>query len=389
MMLQRRRFFAIVACAVVLGCESEQVCDEADGVACVWAGTYRAGFNGDGQPLTESALYWPVDVTFTQDGQAYVLDWNNHRVRRVTDEGVFETVIGTDFVGDGDPLEADLVAPGVPGTSIALNHPTQLLEDADGGLLLMAWHNHKLRRYDPTTGLAYVMCGRGAGFDGDGLVLDEATRLNQPSGGVYAPDGSLYVLDQRNQRVRRIDAEGVIDTVVGTGEPGFGGDGGSPLQAQLRLPAGSNPPPAGTLTLDAQGRLYVSDTLNHRVRRVDFSADLIETVAGDGEARYRGDGGPAVEASLDNPRDLAIGPDGRLYIADENNHRIRAVDLDSGIITTVMGTGERGEGAEGLPPLQTDLAHPVGVAFDAQGRLYVSDMLNNVIRRVALNEVGS
>ena len=369
------------------GCESETPCDESRGVACVWAGTFRAGFNGDERPLAESQLYWPVDVSFTSNGDPYVLDWNNHRVRRVTEQGTFETVIGTDFVGDGDPLEGDLVPPGVPGTHISLNHPTQLLEEPDGSLLLVAWHNHKLRRFDPATGLVYVVCGRGAGFEGDGAALDETTRLNQPSGGVMASDGSLFLLDQRNQRVRRVDPSGVIETVVGTGESGFDGDGGPPLEAMLNLPKGSNPPPAGTLTLDAQGRLYIADTLNHRIRRVDFANDLIETVAGDGQARFGGDGGPATQASINNPRDLAIGPDGRLYVADEGNHRVRAVDLETGVITTVMGTGQPGQGADGLPPRETDLSKPAGVAFDHEGRLYVSDTDNNVIRRIALEEV--
>jgi DNA-binding beta-propeller fold protein YncE len=375
----------MAGCLLVAACDSDDefVCDESQGVACIWAGTFRAGFNGDDLPLTESQMYWPVDVSFTSDGEAYVLDWNNHRVRRVTADGTFETVIGTDSVGDGDAAFADLVPPGVPGTDIDLNHPTQLLEAPDGSLVLVAWHNHKLRRFDPDTGLAYVICGRGAGFEGDGTSLDDTTRLNQPSGGVFAPDGSLYLLDQRNQRVRRIDADGVIETVVGVGDPGFAGDGGPPLEAQLSLPTGSNPQPAGTLTIDAQGRLYIADTLNHRIRRVDFAADLIETVVGDGEARFAGDGGPATQASIQNPRDLAIGPDGRLYIADELNHRVRAVDLDTGIITTVMGTGQRGQGEDGRAPLQTDLAHPAGVAFDLDGRLYVTDTLNNVIRRVA------
>lgn len=372
----------------LLGCESEAPCDDATGVACVWAGAFRAGFNGDGLPLGESQLYWPVDVSFTATGESYVLDWNNHRVRLVTEGGTLETVVGTDFVGDGDPLMGDLVAPGVPGTSISLNHPTQLLESPDGGLVLVAWHNHKLRRFDPDTGMVYVMCGRGAGFDGDGTSLNDATRLNQPSGGVYAPDGSLFLLDQRNQRVRRIDPDGVIETVVGMGDPGFDGDGGPPLEARLSLPTGSNPPPAGTLALDEQGRLYIADTLNHRIRRVDFAADRIETVAGDGEPRFGGDGGPATAASIHNPRDLEIGPDGRLYIADEGNHRIRAVDLESGIITTVVGTGDRGQGDDGLDPLETDLAKPAGVAFDREGRLYVSDTENNVIRRVTLEEVA-
>jgi sugar lactone lactonase YvrE len=381
---------ALVTAATLTACdEGEASCSDEPGTTCIWAGTFRAGFNEDGLPLTESDLYWPVDVTFTRSGDAYVLDWNNHRVRRVDADRTFETVIGTDFVGDGDPLTQDLQAPGVPGTTIALNHPTQLLEQPDGSLLLVAWHNHKLRHLDPDTGMVYVTCGRGAGYDGDGgPAADEATRLNQPSGGVFAPDGSLYLLDQRNQRVRRIAPDGVIDTVVGTGEPGFAGDGGPPLQAQLSLPTGSNPPPAGTITLDDQGRLYIADTLNHRIRRVDFAADVIETVAGDGNPGFGGDDGPGTQASLHNPRDIVYGPDGRLYIADERNHRIRALDIDTGTITTVMGTGEPERGEDGLPPRETALENPAGVAFDADGRLYVSDTNNNVIRRVLLEEVA-
>jgi DNA-binding beta-propeller fold protein YncE len=338
--------------------------------------------------LRESQLYWPVDVTFTKSGDAYVLDWNNHRVRRVSPDGSFETIIGSDFVGDGDVLMQDLEDPGVPGRDVLLNHPTQLLEMPTGNLLLVAWHNHKLREFDPDTGMVHVMCGRGGGFDGDGgPATAEALRFNQPAGGVYAPDGTFYLLDQRNQRVRRIDLSGVIETVVGTGDPGFAGDGGPPLAAQLSLPTGSNPPPAGTLAVDDLGRLYISDTLNHRIRRVDFQADLIETVAGDGQPRFGGDDGPGTAASLNNPRDLAIGPDGRLYIADERNHRVRALDLSSGAITTVMGSGRGGSGPEGLPPHETALDRPAGVAFDTEGRLYVADTNNNVIRRVSLEGV--
>jgi hypothetical protein len=383
---------ALAAClaTALFGCdEGDEPCREDGGSVCIWAGTGKAGFNGDGIALRDAQLYWPVDVTFTQSGEAYVLDWNNHRVRWVDEADTFKTVIGTDFVGDGDPGMQDLVAPGVAGTQISLNHPTQLLESPDGAMLLIAWHNHKIRRLDVSTGLTYVMCGRGAGFEGDGgPATDEHTRLNQPSGGVFAPDGSFYVLDQRNQRVRRIGVDGIIETVVGTGEAGFAGDGGPPLSAQLSFPTGSNPPPAGTVTLDAQGRLYIADTLNHRIRRVDFAADVIETVAGDGQAGFGGDGGPATQASLNNPRDIEIGADSRLYIADQFNHRIRAVDLESGTITTVMGTGKAEFGEDGWSGVETSLDAPTGIEFDNEGRLYVADTNNNVIRRMSIEEAS-
>jgi streptogramin lyase len=357
------------------------LCGDTPGAICTWAGTGEAGWDGDGQPLLSSRLYWPIDLTITPAGEFYVIDWNNHQVRRVTPQGELETVIGADFVGDGPYDGADRSEAGAPGTEVYLNHPTHLLPLADGTLLLTCWHNHKLRLFDPRTGLVKVIVGAKAGFVGDGGPAHDAL-LNQPQQTVSGPDGSLYVLDQRNQRVRRIASDGTISTVVGTGQSGFAGDGGPPLQAQLNMPKGSNPPPGGALTVDRQGRLYISDILNNRIRRVDFDLDLIETVAGNGEAGFSGDGGPATLAALNNPRDLALGPDGRLYLADEMNHRVRAVDLDTGIITTVAGNGQGGFGGDGGQAVSAALNRPTGLEFDPQGRLYIADTYNHRIRRV-------
>ena len=370
------------------GSESESgeaACADAPGVICTWAGSGELGYNGDGLALRDSDLYWPVGLTFADDDTAYVLDWQNHRVRRVTPEGTFETVIGNGFVGDGPENLAevsDLVAPGAPGTDVILNHPTQMVPQADGSLLLVAWHNHKIRRFDPATGLVLVTCGRGAGFSGDGGPASKAL-LNQPTQLAIAPNGAQFVLDQRNQVVREIDGNGTISTVAGTPtKPGFAGDGGEPLSAQFSFPTGSNPPPAGGLALDAAGNLYVADTNNHRIRRVDFETNEITTVAGTGEPAYSGDGGPATEAALNNPRTLAIGPDGRLYVADEMNHRIRAVDLESGVIETVAGTGDAKFSGDGGPATEASLDRPAGLAFDSTGALFIVDTYNSRIRRV-------
>jgi DNA-binding beta-propeller fold protein YncE len=326
-------------------------------------------------------LYWPIDVTFTTTGDAYLLDWNNHALRHLQADGTLQTVVGTGFVGDGPADRSDVTPPGAPGTSIDLNHPTQLAELPSGELLLVSWHNHKLRRYDPATGLALVTCGSGAGFGGDHEAARDAM-LNQPTQVAGAPDGSLYILDMRNQVIRKIGPDGIIETVAGTpAEPGYDGDGGPPLQAHFAFPAGSNPPPGGALALDAQGRLLVSDTLNHAIRRIDFTADLIETIAGTGEAGYGGDGGPAVAARLNQPRDLQLSPDGAtLYIADELNHRVRAVDLASGVIETVAGDGAAGYDGEGARPTETSLNRPAGLAFDAAGALYIADTYNHRVR---------
>lgn len=371
--------------------------DPAAGRIQTWAGNGFIGFDGDGKKLLQTSFYQPIDVLFASNGTPYVLDWNNHRVRQVQSGGTFRTVMGNEVLGDGPYDLSDLTLPGAQGTSIQLNHPTDMLELPDGNFMITCWHNHKLRVWNPSSGLAYVMCGRGAGFAGDGAPVNAATRMNQVDSSVLDDDGSLYCLDQRNQRIRRIDPAGVITTVVGSatdgpdGDPfpdaGFEGDGASPLTAKMSQPTGSNPPPGGSVALDAQGRLYFSDVLNHRVRRVDFALDLIETVVGTGAAVFGGDGGFGVGASLNNPRDLEIGPDGKVYIADELNNRVRRFDPMTGIVTTVAGNGTAGFAGDGGPAPAAQLNRPTGIAFDDNGWLYIADQYNHRIRRVNLEGI--
>lgn len=351
-----------------------------EGKLCTWAGSGEPGFNGDGLALTESMLYWPIDLTFLSDGTVYVVDWNNHAVRTVTPEQEFQTVIGSGFIGDGPPDLSDAKPPGADGQILDLNHPTQVLELPSGKVLLVSWHNHKLREYDPETGLVVVTVGAGAGYSGDGDAARGA-RLNQPTQAILSDDGSLFILDMRNQVIRKIDTDGVIHTVAGTPtEAGYDGDGGDPLRAHFRFPSGPNPPPGGALALDDEGRLYVSDTLNHVIRRIDFKKNTIETVVGTGEAGDSGDGGDAQEAQLNNPRDLQFSRDGLLYIADEKNHRVREFDPKSGEIRTVAGTGVAGYEGDSKAPDQSLLNRPAGLAFDAEGVLYIADSYNHRIR---------
>jgi sugar lactone lactonase YvrE len=146
--------------------------------------------------------------------------------------------------------------------------------------------------------------------------------------------------------------------------------------------ANENPEPGGSITVDAEGRVYLADTYNNRIRRIDFTAGTVTTIAGNGTAGYGGDGGPATAAMLNLPRDLELGPDGRLYIADTDNHRIRAVDLGTGVITTIAGNGQAGFSGDGGPATEASFARPFGVAFDRQGQMYVADTFNNRIRKV-------
>lgn len=353
------------------------------GDICTFAGIGQGQYSGDGGPPEAIGLYFPIDIEFVSNGDGYILDWNNHSVRRI-ENGIVRTVIGNPFPGDGPDDLSDLTPPGAIGTDVYLNHPTQLFELGDGTILLTAWHNHKLRTYDPVTERVLVVCGAGAGFFGDGGPARNAL-LSQPQSTALAANGDWYVLDQRNQRVRRISAStGMIETVVGTGMAGYGGDGGPPTQAMLRFEAGGNPGPSGAVVFGPDGILYISDTLNHRIRRVDFGANVITTIAGTGERGYNGDGILATDAQINYPKDLEVGPDGRLYFADDRNHRVRAIDLTTGIITTVAGTGERGYNGDGIPALEAQLNRPMGVEFDAAGDLYIADMENHRIRKVNL-----
>jgi len=356
------------------------------GTICAFAGNGDAAFTGEGEPILATSLYWPIDLQFAPDGRAYILDWQNHRVRRADTDGRLRTVFGTDEIGDG-PIPGtgdETVPPGVVATSISLNHPTDIQFSADGSrMILAAWHNHKIRQMDVGTNLADIVCGRGPGFAGDGGA-EAMALMNQPKGIALAPSGDLYVLDARNFRIRRlaVDTE-IIQTVVGAGMRGAGGDGGDPLAAQFSFQAdGDNPEPGGAIALDGDGRIYIADTENHRIRRADLARGLIETVAGNGTAGYTGDGGPATEAQLSHPRDIEFAPDGRLFIADTENHAIRAVDLATGTIDTVAGTGAAGAGGDGGPARAATLHRPFGIAFDAAGDLYIADTLNSVVRRV-------
>lgn len=360
------------------GCDGG--CPDEPGVACVFAGTGELGLGDDGLPARQTELYWAMDMEFGPDGTPYLLDWNNHLVRRINADGRVETIIG-DFVGDGPRDGSDLVFPGAPGTTVSLNHPTDIQFDRDGNLILAAWHNHKLRVWDPRTGLVYVMCGRGGGYAGDGGPAESAL-FNQPNHIVLREDGSMYILDQRNHRIRRISPGGIIDTVVGTGTAGYSGDGGDPLLAELSFEAGSNPEPSGGITMDEAGTLYIADGLNHRIRRVDFGANIIETIVGTGEPGFSGDGGPGTSAQVNHVRDVELGPDGRLYFADTENDRIRAWDPATGIVETVAGSGERAMGAEGVAATAIALDRPFGLAFGPDGALYVADTFNSRFLRI-------
>lgn len=376
--------FGATACDPVPGGVGRTPECENAGVACTWLGLKgETGFNGDGQHRLDTKLSQVQDVLFLPDGTAWFTDFNNFLIRRVLSDDTVESMVGTTdpiFPGDG-PLGG---APpdGAAGSEWSLNHPTNLLEDDDGSILVVAWHNHKILRVNPEDGWVQIVSGSGAGYAGDGSDAAQGALYKQPNDAALHADGSLYIVDQQNQRIRKIDNDGVLSSVAGTGDPGFSGDGGAALDAEFWWEYGSNPNPSGGIAIEGDV-LYVSDTENHRIRTVDLATGLVDTIAGTGEPGFSGDDGPARDAQLYSPRDLELGPDGDLYVADTDNGAVRAIDLDSGDIRTVVGTGELGlDDEEALRATETRLRRPMGVSFDADGFLYVMDTLNDRVVRV-------
>ncbi|HEY0255267.1 MAG TPA: hypothetical protein VGC41_27250, partial [Kofleriaceae bacterium] len=329
--MSRHLILVSLLMSAACGTDDGATCSDVSGTACTWAGVRNArGFNGDGLALDASWLAYPADVTFGPDGSAWIVDWNNHRIRHVEADGTLKTVVGTGYEGDGPDDQSDRLpvgnAPGAPGTTVALNHPTDLAFMPDGSIVFASWHNNKIRTYEPTTGISKVLAGDSYGFNGDGGPAYNAV-FNVPKALAVEPSsGDLYLIDQRNERLRMIasDPDRTITTVGGDGTVGYAGDGGDISTAQFNWQKGTTPIPDGALKIH-DGALYIADSLNSRIRRMDLATHQISCIAGNGTAGAAGDGGPALAAQLDNPLDMEFGPDGRLYVADTGNNTIRAI----------------------------------------------------------------
>lgn len=213
------------------------------------------------------------------------------------------------------------------------------------------------------------------GFAGDGGLAIEA-EINNPFGVVRGPDGAIWFCEYGGQRIRRIRTDGRIETMAGTGAKGYSGDGGPPLHATFNLPH--------EIRFDTAGNLYVVDMSNHAVRKIDFSTNVISTIAGTGEPGYAGDGELAIAAQLKNPHSIQFGPDGCLYICDIGNHVIRKIDTSTGRITTFSGTGRAGKTPDGSPIVGTPLNGPRSLDFDKEGNLWLATREGNQVFRFDL-----
>ena len=298
----------------------------ADGTLTILAGNGIQWFSGDGGPATSASLALPEGVAVDGAGNVYIADEENHNVRKVSPDGTITTVAGT----------------GIPTGFI----------DGEGG--------------DPADDL------------GDGGPATGAS-LSQPNGLAVDGAGNLYIADEENHRIRKVTTSGIITTIAGTGQKGFAGDSGLAISAQLEQPAG--------VAVDAAGNIYIADSVNQRIRKVGLDG-IMTTVAGNGMVAFGGDGGPAVDASLNFPEGVAVDGSGNLYIADTQNHRIRQVSL-GGTITTVAGTGTASFAGDGGPAVAAALNFPTTVAVGAASSLYIADFSNGRVRRVSAGTIST
>lgn len=422
----------LASCSLVLfGCPQDgETCDpNVPGTICTIAGSGENGYDRNADTTAIEALdtrfSLPQDMLAAPDGTLFILDWNNHRLRKLDPDGRVRWVAGRGELGGtlDDPANGDF------------NHPTNIIFDETGeNIIMAAWHNSKIRIVNIATGDVRDSCGDGrrAYFGDGGPALTAA--LDLPASVALNPDNELVIMDQANQVLRRIDSDGNISLFAGrcvvdgappngpgpcaegvepvqcpadaTGPsgkwtcgdpamfcgrpctPGYAGDDVPAAEMRMSQPFGQSATPAGRIVFDPDGNLYFADTGNHMIRMIDTDG-MVRRVAGQPpvegrpQSGYSGDGGQAIDALLDYPVDLALADDGTLYFTDTHNHCVRAIAPDGTIATAVGHCGEKGFAGDGDAPEDALLNLPFGVEWSA-GRLYIADTGNSRIRSVLL-----
>ena len=328
------------------------------------AGNGKQPVAGDGGPALEAGTSEPFGLDIGPDGALYWAEFGGHIIRRMDlATKVVTTYAGTPNVAgyaDGPALEAKF------------DQPHEIRFDGQGNLFISDMRTHTIRKIDWKTKEVSTVAGTGEkGFSGDGAAATKA-KMNFPIAVVLDGDRGFLVCDINNHRVRAVDAQtGVIRTVAGTGtkEPT---PNGAPVEGTpLNGPR--------TLAIDPAGNVIIVLREGNAVYRWNRPANTLEHLAGTGKAGYSGDGGPAIKAQVSGPKGVAIGPEGDIYLADTESHTIRVIRLKTGIMETLVGDGQKGDGPDG-DPKKCRLNRPHGVFFDKAGTLYIGDSSNNKVR---------
>ena len=348
------------------------------------AGNDTAGYSGDGDQAINASFNWPSAIAVDHSGDMYIVDMDNNIIRKVDPSGFITAFAGNTLIG--------YVGDGFNAAVAKFNNPTDVALDQFGNVYIADQYNHVIRKINASR-IISTFAGNGfeastgaGGYSGDGGPAVEA-EFYSPQSIAFDVPGNLYISDIGNSVIRKVTPAGLISTIAGISmQTGYSGDGGDATAAKLNSPMG--------LAVDNAGNLFIADQFNNVVRKVN-TAGVISTVAGNGyhngsadhSGGYTGDGGPATSAELSLPADVAIDGSGNLFIADEYNHVIREVST-SGSISTVAGSGSPGYSGDWGWAKSAKLNFPSGIAFNGSGDLLIADLNNNVIRKVNTGTTG-
>lgn len=337
------------------------------------AGTGKPENNGGAGPALEVNVGDPFGVEIGPDGALYITEVRNHRVLRLDlSTGKLTTVAGTGEKGySGD---------GGPATEARLNEPYEVRFDRAGNMLFVEMQNHVIRRVDAKTGVISTVAGAGKkGYSGDDGPATKA-EFNNPHSIALDADDNIYVADILNHRIRRIDAKtGIVTTIAGNGEKKL------PVAGE----SATGKPMIGPRALYIRdGQLWIALREGHSVWRMNLADGLLTHVAGTGKQGFTGDGGDPAKATFDGPKGIVVDDKGQVFVVDTENHVIRRIDTRRNLIDTVAGhtpkkAGGRGDGG---PATEATMNRPHGIGIDAQGTLYIGDTLNHRVRRVRMSD---
>ncbi len=344
-------------------------------IAGLGPGSENFGHEGDGGLAVEAKIGWITGITVDSDKNVYFTDGAANTVRKINEgDGLINTVAGT-FIGFNQTNLTPDAGDGGPATNAHLNIPLAVGVDAESNIFVADAGNNKIRMVKADNAfISRVIGSNNHGFAGDhGPAIDAS--IANPQSVTIDNDGNIYFADTQNNAIRRIDgATGIVTTIAGLGadSPGYSGDGGLAVTARLFLPVG--------VAIDHLGNIFISDGGNNVVRKI--SNGVINTVAGTGTFGYSGDNGLGTEADFNGIKGIAVDELGDLYIADAGNHVIRKLAASDGVISTVAGNGMAGFSGDGGLAIEASLNGPWGVAIDKDGNLYIADTQNSAIRMV-------
>ena len=366
-----RKYLAVaVATAAVSAFAAAAPAHAATGDISTVAGTGTGGYNiaDDGGDATLAQIYNPFGMAVDSDGNLFITDYTNNRIRKVTAGGIITTVAGGGSGGYGE---------GGLATAAELNGPNDVAVDAAGNLYIADAGNNRIRKVDHITRNITTIAGTGASsFGGDGFAATLAT-LNYPDSVSLDSAGNLYIADYYNHRIRKVTAAtGIITTVAGSGSQGNTGDGLAATAATLNRPLDA--------IVDSAGNIYIADFGNNRVRKVTAGSGIITAFAGSNATGFTGDGDVATGATFGGQVGyLALDGDGNLYIPDYDNNRIRKITASTGIITTVAGIGSRASSGDNGAATAAELNGPWAIEFNTAGDLFIAEYDGNTIRKVS------